>query len=86
MKLYGRLSKGTKIIKQAYVEKDDSEGTFHDRLEESLIEVCRKLDIPVPMWLKKNTTEFAMYRKTFFERDQFIESINFDRFEIKIEM
>jgi len=84
--LYGRLSKGTKTIKQIHVEKDDSKGTFHDRLEESLIEICRELDIPVPMWLKKNTSEFAMYRKTSFEKDQFIESVNFDKFEIRIEI
>jgi len=86
LKLYGRLSKGTKVLKQTHVEKDDSEGTFHDRLEECLIEICRELDISVPMWLKKNTSEFAMYRKTSFEKDQFIESIDFDKFEIRIEM
>ena len=86
MKLYGRLSKGTKILKQACVEKDDNEGPFHDRLEESLIEVCKELDISVPMWLKKNTSEFAMYRKTSFEKEQFIESTSFDKFEIKIDI
>lgn len=86
MKLYGRLVRGTKMIKQAQVEKDDSLGTFHDRLEECLIDLCKDLDIQVPVWLKKNTTELAMYHKTFFEKEQFVENINFDKFEIRIEM
>lgn len=86
MKLYGRLIRGTKTIKQAQVEKDDSQGTFHDRLEECLINLCKELDIQVPVWLKKNTTEFSMYHKTFFEREQFVENINFDKLEIKIEL
>ena len=43
------------------------------------------LDISVPIWLKKNTKEFAMYRKTSFYSEQFVESIKFDRFDIKME-
>jgi len=54
-------------------------------LEEGLISLCRELDIPVPLWLNKNTSEFARYRKTFFDRDQFIEDVKFDRFELRME-
>ena len=85
MKLIGKLIKGTTIIKEAFVERDDEGKSYRDLLEECLIAVCKELDIGVPMWLKKNTGEFAAYHRTFFNKDQFVEKIKFDRFEIRVE-
>ncbi|HHV29791.1 hypothetical protein [Acetivibrio mesophilus] len=85
MVLVGRLIKGTYIIKESIFSKDDQEASFRDLLEEGLISICRDLDIPVPLWLSKNTSEFARYRKTFFAKDQFVETVKFDRFELNIE-
>ncbi len=82
MKLYGRLIKSGKLLKEAWAVPDNENGIFHDQLEECLISVCKQLDIEVPIWLKKNTTEFGIYRKTSFNSDHFGESITFDRFEI----
>ncbi|MDP4095088.1 MAG: hypothetical protein Q8920_17255 [Bacillota bacterium] len=84
MKLIGKIIKGTKIIKQVKIEKSE-EMVFRDALEEALVEVCRELDIQVPIWLKKNTTELALYRFTFFSGEQFLESVSFDKFEIRLE-
>ncbi len=82
MKLYGRLIKHGKLLKEAWAEPENPEGDFRDHLEECLISVCKQLDIEVPIWLKKNTTDFGIYRKTSFNSDHFGESIDFDRFEI----
>lgn len=84
MILYGKLLSGTKLIKEASFEVSDENTSFRDRLEECLIGLCKELDIPVPIWLKKNTKEFIQYRTTFFNKEQFIESIKFDRFEIRL--
>ncbi|HOJ10420.1 MAG TPA: hypothetical protein PK733_07495 [Clostridiales bacterium] len=85
MKLAGNLIKGTKIIRRASFEKEDQSISFHDMLEESLLALCKELDIPVPIWMKKNTGEFAMFRRTFFTSEQFTEKVGFDRFEIRME-
>jgi hypothetical protein len=85
LKLIGKLIKGTKIIKETVVEKEDENKSFRDTLEECFLEICRNLDIPVPLWLKKNTTEFGAYRRTFFNSEHFLEKIYFDRFEIRID-
>ena len=86
MKLSGRLIRGTKTINKAFFEVDEQEiTTFTDALEECLIGLCRQLSIPVPIWMKKNTHEFAKFRKTFFTKDQFTEDVDFDKFEIKLE-
>ena len=85
MKLGGKLKIGTTTIKSAVVEVDGKGQSFRDTLEECLINLCKELDIPVPLWLKKNTSELGAFRKTFFSNEQFIEKIPFDRFEISIE-
>lgn len=85
MKLIGKIIKDAKIIKEASAEKDGANTNFRDLLEECFISICGELDIPVPLWLKKNSKEFGAYRKTFFLREQFLEEVDFDRFELRIE-
>jgi hypothetical protein len=85
LKLYGKLIKGTRIIKETFVEQKDESVSFRDQLEECLINLCKELDIPVPLWLKKNTKEFAIHHRTFFTGEHFVEKIAFDKFEIRIE-
>jgi hypothetical protein len=85
LKLYGKLIKQTKIIKETFAEQNDDSISFRDQLELCLIQVCKDLDIQVPLWLKKNTKEFVNHHRTFFTSEHFVENINFDKFEIKIE-
>ena len=85
MVLTGKLIKGTNIIKESRFEKNGEGLSFRDLLEESFIGLCREMDIPVPLWLQKNTSEFARYRKTFFPSDQFVEKVRFDRLEVRFE-
>jgi hypothetical protein len=86
LKLHGKLLKNTRIIKEVVVEKADDNLSFADLLEDCFIDLCKHLDVQVPLWLKKNTSEFAAFRKTFFTKEQFIEKVTFDRLEIRIEM
>lgn len=85
MKVIGKLINGTATIVEKVVDKDDSSISFRELLEANLITLCKELDISVPLWLKRNTTEFVRYRRTSFTKDQFIDSVKFDRFEIRIE-
>ena len=85
MKLSGKIKIGTRIVREASVETDQAGQSFRDALEECLISLCKELNIPVPLWLKKNTTEFVSFRRTFFSREQFVEKVDFDRFEIRME-
>lgn len=84
MKLYGRLIKDGKLLKEAFAVPEKENGDFRDHLEECLISVCKQLDTEVPLWLKKNTNEFGLYRKTSFNSDHFGEAIAFDRLEIEL--
>lgn len=85
MRLYGKIVRDRAIIKEAVVESTGQEQALRDALEYCLIKVCRELDIPVPMWLKNNTAEFANYRRAIFTQEHFVEKITFDKFEIKVQ-
>lgn len=83
--MYGKLVIGTKVIKDALVENEDERLTYRDKLEYCLLELCKQLEIQIPLWLDKNTREFVRFRKTFFPSEQFTEKVYFDRFDIKVE-
>ncbi|MDX1357834.1 MAG: hypothetical protein R3232_03280 [Clostridia bacterium] len=86
MILYGRLIKGNMPLKESKVVGKNDGKNFHDEMEEAFVRLCKDLDIPVPIWLKKNTRELSHYKKTYFENEQFIEETVFDRFVLEIEV
>ncbi|MDD2214273.1 MAG: hypothetical protein PHR21_07035 [Oscillospiraceae bacterium] len=85
MILEGRLFKANLLLAQSMVELAPQDRHFSHELEQNLIALCRSLDIPVPLWLSKNTTEFARFHQTVFFSEQFTDKVNFDRFQIKWE-
>lgn len=86
MILYGKLVLKNLPVKSAKAINIDESLSFHDQLEEAFIRLCKQLDIPVPIWLKKNTREIGRYKKTFFSKEQFIEEFHFDKFVLEIEV
>lgn len=85
MKLEGRLFTGNRMtdIKEVSLVSDP-DAPFSKNLENALILLCHELDIPVPVWMKKNTKEFAAFYQTIFFSDQYQEKVRFDRFQIKM--
>ena len=86
MVLYGKLMKGNMLLNHSKAIGKGRDKSFHAQMEEAFLQLCKSLDIPVPIWLKKNTREIANYRKTYFEKEQFIEETVFDRFVLEIEV
>lgn len=84
MQMNGKLYKGNMILNEETVEVSDTDGSYQDRLENCLTEICRLLSIEVPLWLSKNTREYVTFRRTSFNADQFFNKVNFERFEIRI--
>ncbi len=82
MILIGKLHVGGKLVRQGDTMDEDETKSFRDKLEKCLIELCAQMDIPVPLWLKKNTRELAIFKRTFFSSEQFIDKVWFDKFEI----
>lgn len=84
MKVEGRLFRESVLLAVESVTYTNEEVRFSKELENSLILLCRKMDIPVPLWLDKNTKEFAAFRQTIFFSEQFSQEVEFERFQIKL--
>lgn len=84
MVLEGRTYKGNRLLKLKEIKYDNPEVSFSVELSEAIIELCRVMDIPVPMWMKKNTHEFAAFHQTIFFDEQYTEKVRFDSFQIKM--
>ncbi len=84
LKLEGRLFVANRMTEIKEVTTEDTDSSYSKRLEKALVELCRQMDIPVPMWMKKNTKEFAAFGQTIFFREQYTEQVRFDRFQIRV--
>ncbi len=84
MKLEGRVFKANLNLAERTVEKSEVGDSFVKDLEWCFVKLCRELDIPIPLWLVKNTSEFAKFRQTIFFAEHFTENVSFDRFQIKL--
>ena len=82
MKLEGRLFTANLLLRESTVERPETDELFVTQLEHCLIDLCHGLEIPIPLWLEKNTHEFARFHQTVFFAEQFTEQIRFDRFQI----
>ncbi len=83
IRLEGKLFKANIMIASLIVTGHEEE-TFVQELEHALIGLCRSLEIPIPLWLSKNTHEFAAFRQTIFFAEQYNEPVAFDRFQIRL--
>ena len=84
MVVEGRLYSANKILVIKTAEFSDPSLSFSLELGEALVALCKVMDISVPLWLSKNTHEFAQFHSTNFNADQFSESVSFDRFQFKM--
>lgn len=77
-RLWGRIIKGTRILKSETVPCDPRD------IDEALLALCRRFDVPRPLWLQKNEKDFASFGRTHFSQDHFMEPISFSRMEIEL--
>ncbi|EYE87982.1 hypothetical protein Q428_10450 [Fervidicella metallireducens AeB] len=81
IRLWGKIIKENRILLNEVVicnEKIE----YQQELKKCINELCYKFDISKPYWLPNNLEEFNKFKKTSFKQDNFIEEIDFDRFEI----
>ena len=82
-RLWGKLYKNNKIIKDLVVE-DDSDETRTRKVFSAITSLCLEFDLSEPIWLKSNISEFRRLSRTRFTRDNFIDCVPFDYMEIQI--
>ena len=79
-RLWGRIIKHHRIHMQETVTIED------DDIEEAFLEICRRFDVQRPLQLPKHSREFERFGRTFFSREHFTESVDFEKLEIELIM
>lgn len=77
-RLWARKIRGQRIIMSETVPCDPTD------LQDALLELCRRMDVPRPLWLNKHEKEYNAFGRTAFSQDHFIESIPFTKLEIEL--
>ena len=77
IRIWAKVIKNNKIIRQTVYENpvpmDYSEFFNYVR------EICEKLDVPTPVIIKTHLFNYAKYNTLRFKKDDFVESIEFDK-------
>ena len=79
-RLWGRMMKHQRIIRQETIEIEN------DDIEEAFLEICRRFDVQRPIQLPKHNREFEKFGRTFYAKEHFTESVDFDKLEIELIM
>ncbi len=82
IKISGTIIKNSKIINEEIVVSSD-QGSYQEKLKKCIIDICYTLDIEKPYWLPRNMNEYNKRSKTYFNKDNFVDEIDFDKFIIE---
>ena len=84
MKLWGIIRKIDKIQRQHTIEYEHLTRDTASDWDELISPLCQELDLSRPLMLKKHFKEIEEFSRVVFLPSDFIEPVDFDRFEIEI--
>ena len=79
-RLWGRMMKQQRIIRQETIEIEN------DDIEDAFLEICRRFDVQRPIQLPKHNREFEKFGRTYFSKEHFTESVDFQKLELELLM
>ena len=77
IRIWAKVMKDNKIISQCMLEK--TEMMDYSKFFDYVHEICTTLDIPTPVIIKTHLFNYAKYNTLKFKKDDFVESVNFDK-------
>ncbi len=83
-RLWGKIIKNNNIIRDTVFEMNSPELSLDEKIDQGVESLCYHFDIQKPMWFNDNSKDFSLIGKTRFMDQHFIETIDFDCFEIEI--
>ena len=79
-RLWGR------IIRHHRIDRHETVTIENDDMESAFLELCRRFDVQRPLQLPKHNREFERFDRTFYAKEHFTESVDFDKLEIELIM
>lgn len=76
-RIWAKIMKNDKIVKQCVYERDGEMdySEFYDYVHD----ICVELDAPTPVIIKTHLFNYAKYNVLRFTKDDFVETIRFDK-------
>lgn len=82
-RLRARVMKKNHVLRETVVEEPGPDTRTHKVLR-ALNQAVMALDLAEPIWLDKNIADFQRRAQCRFDRDSFVEEIDFDDLEISV--
>ena len=83
-RLWAKEFKSNRMIRDMVVENPSTELSRTKKIFAALDEICYEFDLSKPIWLEHNIEEFQRIDKTRFQKDNFIDAIDYDYLEIHV--
>lgn len=85
-RLWAKIITDNQMIKtlDVSINKKDEQLSLEEKREKCFDEIFNKLDVSVPLWLPKHANEFRQFKRVTFLKDDFVEDVDFDKFEIDL--
>ena len=83
-RLWGKVMKNNKFVADHVFELEGSDLDRRAITDVGIESLCYHFDLQRPMWFSDNDKDFNQFGKTRFTQQHFIETIDFDYFEVEI--
>lgn len=84
MRIWGKLMKKNRLLKDMVVENYDYTLNRTRKVYQALEDICYEFDLAKPIWLDVNKEDFIKYSRTKFTSDSFVEDIDFDFLDFQV--
>ena len=75
---------GNHLIKDTVIENEAMDLSRTQKIFAGIESACYQFDLSKPIWLENSVEEFKRHDKVKFSKDNFIDDIDFDFFEIHV--
>ncbi len=81
-RLWCKVVLDSHLVKDVTITDSSDEKSRTRKILDAIDGICLDFDISQPIWLQSNILEFKRHSKTRFNKDNFIDTVDFDYLEI----
>lgn len=83
-RLWGKIWKKNHLIRDMVVSDERGDINRTRKIYDALDKICVEFDLSRPIWLEMTVNDFLRTDKARFNKDNFIDDIDFDYLEIQV--
>lgn len=83
-RIWAKVFSENRLVRDKVICNDNPDMTRTKKVFAALHDVCQEFDLPEPIWLDINISDFKKFAKTRFNQNNFMEEIPFDYLEFHV--